>query len=305
MAEDFRPGFLGVHDYLSLPRDASTWLLNPLIPLSGAGLIYSPAKTGKSAIALQLGHAIAGGADDWMGFPIGKHGRVLFLQVDTPRSTWALRLQAFERHGYTFNDDLMKIADRETLAHFPFDILQPTHAAYLTAIIRQHMPVVAVIIDTLRKIHTGNENDSTAMSNVMSSLIKACHPAAVIIISHDRKPSLDVEKDIMADHRGSTSVVGEMDGIMRLTKSRLYYAGRNIEEGNIKILRKDVGDTLIWMPDPDEHKDAIASVLADTAIPSMRRKARALAPLISKSEEACMSILRRQGLRLVDKIELI
>ena len=285
-------------DYLKLPRDPATWLINPLIPNGGAGLIFSPPKVGKTAIALQMAHAIAGGADEWMGFPIGKTGRVLYFQLDTPRATWALRINSFISHGYHFNDDLTKVADRSSVPYYPFDVLQPDHLNYLSRVVQEAQPVTAVFIDTLRKIHSGNENESTVMSNVMSALIKAVAPAALILISHDRKPNADMEKDIMTDHRGSTSVVAEMDGIMRLTKSRLYYAGRNIEEGSVKLLRRDVGDTLIWTPDPDEHRDAVKSVMDNPELVSLRAKARELARIIAKGEEACMSILRRQAIRL-------
>ncbi|HYF34119.1 MAG TPA: AAA family ATPase, partial [Prosthecobacter sp.] len=284
-------GFVTVEDYIKLPRDHSTWLIKPLLPASGAGLIYSPPKVGKSAMAVQLAHAVAGGAEEWMGFPIGKHGRVLYLQLDTPRSTWALRFEALKKFGFEFNRNLM-LADRESLNFYPFDILQPPHQRYLQGIVQALNPIL-VIVDTLRKLHTGDENSSTVMSNVMSNLIGACHPAAVIIISHDKKPVADVEKDIMSDHRGSSSVVAEMDAIIRLTKTRLYYAGRNIEEGNIKLVRQPCDDTLVWAPDPDEHKGALESVLENQELPTMRAKARALAPIIGKSEEAAMSLIRR------------
>jgi RecA-family ATPase len=293
-----RPGFVALDDYLKLPRDPDTWLIKPLIPVSGAGLLYSPPKVGKSALAVQLAHAVSGGADNFMGFPIGKHGRVLYLQLDTPRTTWTMRWEALKKHGLQFDSKRLLLADRESLAFYPFDILQPAHARYLREIVQAQEPTL-VIVDTIRKLHTGDENSSTVMSNVMSNLIGACHPAAVIIISHDKKPSPDMEKDIMADHRGSTSVVGEMDAILRLTKTRLYYAGRSIEEGSLKLVRQECDDTLLWGPDPDEYRAAIDSVGENRDLTSMRAKARALAPLIGKSEEAAMSILRRTTIKLV------
>ena len=297
------PGFVGVQDYLRLPREKEAWLIKPLIPVGGAALLFSPPKTGKSAVALQLAHAISTGQKEWMGFPVLTHGRVLYLQQDTPRSTWTMRLEAFQKNGFTFNSDLMKMSDRDSLAYYPFDILQPQHMDYLAHVVRAQQPVRAVFIDTLRKIHTGNENDSTVMSNVVSNLIKAVNPAALILISHDRKPSPDVEKDIMSDHRGSTSVVGEMDGIIRLTKSRMYYAGRSIEEGSIKLVRRDSQDALIWDYDREEYRDAIISVLDNQELSSMRAKARELSKMINKSEEAAMSILRRQTIRTSESLK--
>jgi len=290
------PGFIPVSTYLTLPRGPETWLIEPLIPASGKGLLYSPPKVGKSALAIQLAEAVATGTD-WMGFPVGQPGKVLYLQLDTPGTTWALRFDALRKFGLKLPDEKILLADMTTLEKFPFDILQPGHVHYLHSIIQPHRPVL-VIIDTIRKLHSGDENSSTVMSNVMTNLVSACHPAAVLVISHDKKPSPDMDKDIMADHRGSTAVVGEMDAILRLTKSRLYYAGRNIEEGSIKMIRQDCDDALLWMPDPDEYRAAIDSILNNDDLVGDRAKARALAPLIGKSPEAARSILRRAGYRL-------
>lgn len=290
--------------YLTLPKDPATWLVKPLIPAGGAGLLYSPPKVGKSALAVQMAYAVSGGADNFMGFPIVKHGKVLYLQLDTPRTTWTMRWEALRKHGLQFDSKRLLLADRESLEFYPFDILQPAHARYLQQIVQVHEPTL-VIVDTMRKLHTGDENSSTVMSNVMTNLVGACHPAAVLCISHDKKPNPEVEKDIMADHRGSTSVVGEMDAILRLTKTRLYYAGRSIEEGSIKLLRSECEETLLWTPDPDEFRAAIESVLERKDLTSMRQRARELAKLISKSEEASMSILRRASLKPATQPRLV
>jgi hypothetical protein len=131
------------------------------------------------------------------------------------------------------------------------------------------------------------------MRNVIVNLVGATHPAALIAISHSRKPHVDVDKNLMADHRGSSYVTGRMDVIMRLTKNRLYYGGRSIEEGDMKLLRQDVDGVLLWEPDPDEIGQHLHQVMMDPELKSMRSKARALAPLIHKSEEAAMSAIRR------------
>jgi hypothetical protein len=43
----------------------------------------------------------------------------------------------------------------------------------------------------------------------------------------------------------------------------------------------------------DASKDHIHKVIADASLPSLRAKAKALAPRIGKSEDAALSILRR------------
>lgn len=297
-----RPGFVSVNEYLHLPRERETWLLKPLLPISGACLMYGAEKTGKSYLAIQLALAISGDHPDWLGFPIVHHGTVLYLQLDTPRSVWAYRFEDLLRHSkVVYKSDMLKLADRESIDKYPFDILQPEHMKYLYHVVQPHKPV-AVVIDTLRESHSGDEDSSTTSRNVIANLVGAVHPAALIIISHSRKPNPEVEKSLMADHRGSSYVTGRMDAILRLTKTRLYYAGRSIEEGDIKLQRLDNG---LWQPLQDETGPAVAKVLADPTLPSLREKARALALVLGKSEEASRSLLRRSTAQTVDKSEIV
>ena len=134
------------------------------------------------------------------------------------------------------------------------------------------------------------------MSNVITNLVGACHPAALILISHDRKPHPDVDKDILADNRGSTSVVGEMDGIVRMTGTRMYFMGRNIEEGSIKVQKRDIdplGIVTLVEPVIDKDEEILQNILQNPSYTSMRAKARALAPLLHISDEAALGRIKR------------
>lgn len=246
--------------------------------------------THNSYLGIQLALAITGQSDNWLGFPVTQTGKVLYFQLDTPRSVWAVRFDdLLHKNNLGYDNETLMLADRETVAHYPFDILQPEHMRYLHSIIAPIAPV-AVIIDTLREVHSGDEDSSTTARNVIANLVGATHPAALILISHGRKPNPDADRDLLADHRGSSYITGRMDAIMRLTKTRLYYTGRSIEAGDIKLERLDNG---LWTPQQDDTAPAIAKVMADASLTSMRAKARALGGMIGKSEEAAMSTLRR------------
>ena len=289
---DPRPGFVPVPEYLTLQHNPKTWLIKDLIPLSGTALLYGLPKQGKTALAIQMACALSGGSDEWLGFQVITHGRILFLELDTPRSTFRLRFSALDRAKVDYIPENLMIADRESLSFYPFDILQPEHVKYLYSLARKANPV-AVFVDTLRKVQSGDEDNSTNMSNVVSNLISAVHPASLVLISHSRKPHMDSGHDLMADHRGSGSVTGEMDAVFKMTKSRLYYGGRNIEEGNIQLERQDVSDILLWKVRSDNIDTYVAKVMIDDSLTSMRAKARALATSTGLTEEAAMSRLRR------------
>lgn len=290
MSDQF-PGFVSVEDYLRLPRDPATWLIEPLIPIGGAAILYGQEKSGKSAIAIQLAAALSGGAASWMGFPVRRTGAVLYLQLDNPRSTWAQRFEILKKGGLSYTPNLF-LADRGSIEHFPFDILQPAHMAYLKLLVAMRKPV-CVVVDTLRELHSGDENESTTARNVIANLVGAIGDAALILVSHARKPQPDSDRDLMADHRGSSYITGRMDAILRMTHNRLYYGGRSIEQGNMKLTRMELDGALMFEPAADEAAPAIAKILADPALTTLRAKARALAPIISSTEEAAMSKLRR------------
>lgn len=291
-----KQGFYGVNDYLHLPREAQTYLMKPLIPTAGACLLYGAPKLGKSYLGIQLALAISGQTPDFMGFPVTRPGKVLYLQLDTPRSVWAQRFEDMIVKGnLKYDSSTLLLGDRETFEHFPFDILQPAHMKELNLYCQMQQPV-AVVVDTLRELHSGDEDNSTTARNVIANLVGATSPAALILISHDRKPNPDRENDIMADHRGSSYITGRMDAILRLTKNKLYYAGRSIEAGDIRMERMDNG---LWKEAIDEYTPIIMKVMADPTLHSWSARARVLAPLIHKSEEAAKSLLRR---RFSDKV---
>lgn len=179
--------------------------------------------------------------------------------------------------------------DRETLDTFPFDILDPEHFTRLKEAIAAIEPI-AVVIDTIRESHSADENDSTAMRNVIGDLVAATQPAALILISHSRKPSQDGHKDLLADQRGSNYVVGRMDSIIRFTRKSVHLTGRAIEEGSIRIERLDNG---LWEVERDDIDSAIESILLDSGATSVRQKAKRVAERCGISENAARMRLRR------------
>jgi RecA-family ATPase len=306
------PG-LPLSEYLALPRAPETWLLEGILPVSGKMLIFSPPKLGKSFLAIQLAQALIGAAPDWMGFPVRTTGKVFYLQVDTPPSTWSNRFNCLQAHGFRLNDQLI-LADEKTIGEYiyPVDVLQPSHINVLGKAIMRHEPI-AVIIDTLRKVHSGDENSSTHMSQAISGLRRATFPAALILISHDRKPQPEADTGILSAHRGSTAVVAEMDTIIQLSRNRLKYVGRDMEEDSIKIVKQEFDDVLLWMPDPNEYGKFIERVMEDASLHPdgklwvhTRARARALASMIpGKTEDGCMSALRRASSKRRAAVRLV
>lgn len=242
------PSIMSGFDYLALPRDPETWIVENLLPTGGSMLLYGDPKVGKSYAALQLAAAISAGVD-WLDFKVPQPTPVVYIQLDTPRSLWAKRVDELtESHAV----EALYYADRESLNAYPFDILNPEHFATLTTALRTitatsdeghpvHIDPGVVIIDTLREAHSGDENDSTAMQEVIAHLDAAVKPAALILISHARKSSADSGHDLMNDNRGSNYLVGRMDSIVRFSKTSMRATSRTMEEHTVKLDRQGDG----------------------------------------------------------------
>jgi hypothetical protein len=238
--------------------------------------------TGKSFIALDWAFAVAAGKATWFGYEIQKSGPVMYLQVDTPREEWARRNEQGAQM-YSLDDIPLHIADMWLIPQYPMDILEQTkmNVRWLKDQVEKIQPVM-IVIDTLREVHSGDEDNSTVMRNVISEIVGACRPAAVVLVSHARKDQAgfgDVGGDDLMDQaRGSSYVAGRMDVIVKVTARRMQFKGRatgqvteNLTQdpltGWIKIERDDDGsDEMIEQLYKEFPKDSVhkqAQRLAD------------------------------------------
>jgi len=272
-------------EYLALPRSPETWLIESLLPVGGGMLLFGDPKVGKSYAALQLAACIATG-QDWLGFRVPQKTPVVYVQLDTPRALWADRVEALQK---TLPVSDVFYADRETLGTYPFDILNPEHFKLLAAALSPIKPGV-VIMDTLRESHSGDENDSTEMQDVIAHLDACVKPAAMILISHARKSNPEFGYSLMNDNRGSNYIVGRMDAICRFSHQSMRLTSRTLEEHTIKLDRLDDGT---WKQAVDDMAEAAQSIVLGNPGASVRELSRLLASSTSKSETSCRAYLRR------------
>lgn len=245
--------FVPADAYLQLPRAPQPWIIDKLIPVGGLINLFGKPKTGKSFLALSLAQAIVDGRPDWCGYEVNQPGPVAYLQIDTPREEWSSRLDRIKFS--TVGANRLWIADMYQVPEFPFNILNPaqTELAWLKQSIAAINPTLT-IIDTLREVHGGDENDSTTMRNVIAHLVEACRPSAILLISHARKDSMltaSGDDDMMDQGRGSSYVAGRMDVVMKLTQKRLMFKGRATGQ-TIESVIQDPTTGLILIEDEAE-----------------------------------------------------
>jgi len=150
------------------------------------GSIVAPGATGKSWLALQLAAQIAAGID-LAGIGEQKRGKALLLAAEDPAPVLWQRLRVLaERMDEGEDEDL-----KESLIIAPTlgqagDLMQPGTA---DVIAKAGQGCRLIIIDTLSRWHTGEENERADAAQVMRQLekIAGATGAAVVFLHHVSK----------------------------------------------------------------------------------------------------------------------
>jgi hypothetical protein len=186
---------LAIGDTLDRVSDKPThvsFLVPGLIPRGVVTLLLGDKKTGKSAIAMELAVAIARKESHWLGFPLApcKGHAVYLLGEDAPGEA-ARRVQ---RMAGGETPDLLYV--------IPAD---GTELDGLLETLKKHK-VDCLIVDPARKYHTGNEDDSTEISNMLNKLqtFAAAKDCAVVVLHHLKRGAVirNID-DLGTNFRGS------------------------------------------------------------------------------------------------------
>ena len=152
------------------------------------GAIVSPGGSGKSALALQLGAYIAGGPD-LIGIGPVKHGQTAYLPGEDPEIAVCHRLFALgEKCDQGHREAMAKNYYVEPLEKYSVNIIETEWFDYITQIANGRR---LLILDTLRMVHQLDENDSSAMTQVVGRMktIAATTGCAIVFLHHTSKSS--------------------------------------------------------------------------------------------------------------------
>jgi hypothetical protein len=148
-------------------------------------------------------------------------------------------------------------------------------------------PPLVTIVDTLRRTHTGDENDSAHMEKVMATLMSII-PGAIVVISHARKASQLVPEDVLDDVRGSTGLVAGVDTIIKLASNKprekgvLLYQGRT-NDGRVVLKRDPSG---LWLA--AEHDAQVERLLEEHPTLSQNAQAAVLSERLGISHRTAV-----------------
>ena len=171
------------------------------------GALTTPGGSGKSALALQVCAEVAGGAP-LLG--VEKTGKAVYIALEDPTIGIHHRFKTV----CSIADEVQRqnLKDSERFAIYPWSSLSVDIMSdfWFNKIKEIAKGARLVVIDTLRKLHRANENDSGEMSEVVDRLLKIATEtgSAVLYLHHTSKgASLNDGLAEQQSSRGSSVLV--------------------------------------------------------------------------------------------------
>lgn len=184
-------------------RPAPAWLIEGLLTLNSASWLIAASGSYKSFIALDwAGHVGAG--REWMGRAVAG-GRVVYVVAENIDGTGP-RIRAWEQRNGPMPPEVLFLP-------MPVQIGREDHWAALVEACRRLGPVL-IIIDTQARVSVGiDENDNTAMGEVVEAIerLRRATGACVLVVHHTGRSGTHA--------RGASAIDGAQDMELRLTRT--------------------------------------------------------------------------------------
>jgi hypothetical protein len=201
------------------------WLVEGVWPVAGVGVIAATPKIGKTWLVADLALSVATSTPFLKHFPVMISGPVLMFASEDQNHEMKDRLRGLAaQRGLSLSDLSFGLVDEPSLR-----LNHTKDLARFERRIRDDRPVL-VVLDPLRRIFSGNESSSDAMSAVLGQLrrIQRQYQVAIVLTHHLSKQS--EHKPVSGDRmRGS--------GDLHAWGDANIYAWRSSLDENIVIVK--------------------------------------------------------------------
>ena len=214
-------------EYIHMPRPDIYWLVKEMVPKPSFILVTGAAKSGKSTLALQLASCVARGAA-FMGRPVMHTSKTLYIQFDMPEFEWRYVITQMQNGGADL--DLKSISTfhpDEPLT--PMNILDKGKYQQLLDAVTACPDANLIVLDVLREMHDGDEDNSGVMKIVGDALMQLTRGRTLILLHHTRKlpPDVDLSTiDPVQEARGSSYLAGKASSVWSVHENYLIERGR-------------------------------------------------------------------------------
>lgn len=171
------------------------------------GALIAPGSTGKSMLAMELAAVVAGANIFGSNWPKTKIGEVLILAVEDPEN------ELFNRWtdlGSILNPEDRKAGERVRVIPMLGEHFDIMNDEYFFALVDACVGKRLLILDTMRRIHTLDENDGGDMSQVvgrMEEIAKKTNCSILFLHHTSKAAALNGQNDVQQASRGSSVLV--------------------------------------------------------------------------------------------------
>ena len=259
---------------------AAPWLIQGLIPEGGVHSIVAGPKSSKSWLALEAALAIASGSPALNGrFKVPAARKAAYYFAEDQAVSVRNRIRAFAAGRNVSPAVLAKNLHVQPRGEH-LDLTRDEDMATIVASCRMIGELGILILDPLRDIHTGKENESDDMSVVFTRLrvLATLLKCTILVPHHAKKPSANQAATRAGDDiRGSSAVYGALDGIIALRdlesttdddKRRTTIA--TTVQGEFKAARAAAPFRLTLTITDDQHDQAIHATWAAQSLVESR-----------------------------------
>jgi hypothetical protein len=165
------PMFVDALEFVSAADTTTDWLMHNMIPRSGNGIIGGDPKASKSFAAVDIALSAACGAS-WMGHPALKRAKVAIVSREDDAGLTRRRMKKLiaGRPDYAhLSPGSLRINTRAQQADF--EVTTPDHMDRLIDELGS-FGAELVILDVFRSLHHADENDNTAVAQVLSKITR-------------------------------------------------------------------------------------------------------------------------------------
>ena len=243
-----------LNDYWNNLPELSSPLIEGVLRRGHKMLLAGPSKAGKSFALIELSIAIAEG-DSWFGFKCAK-GKVLYVNLELDRASCLHRFKdVYEAMKLTpknlSNIDVWNLRGKS----IPMDKLAPK-------LIRRasKKDYIAVIIDPIYKVITGDENSADQMANFCNQFDKVCTElGCAVIYCHHHSKGIQANKKSMDRASGSGVFARDPDALLDVIELETDDTIKRLSERN--ELKKFIRDTLSSKYIPFDKSDSVKQLL--------------------------------------------
>jgi len=212
------------NEFLKMDLPKIEFLVEELVVKNSLNLIVGDPGSFKTWLYLYLIYCIVNNKLVFGKFKVNPTN-VLIINTDDSLSLTKDRMMQIgfnknsEKKVFIWTRQEFKISDHE----------KETTLGVLSSIV-QREKIELIVLDTLRQIHDGDENDSKEMSNVMTTLKQFAekHNCAVVIVHHNRKSPGGFSGNVQSAS-GSIAIMANIFSSLHLKRSA---------DGKIKITRE-------------------------------------------------------------------